>query len=59
MTISELRDYLAKYYGEGNGDALVQVCDGRENPITDAVCIVSAVFIEEKDGDCFVVLQTG
>lgn len=58
MTVNELRDYLAKYCGEGRGDALVLVCDERENPMTESVCIKDAVFIESKDGDCFVVLQT-
>lgn len=59
MTISEIRDYLAKYCGDGKGDSLVLVCDQRYNPITDSVCIADAVFIESKNGDCFVVLQTG
>ena len=36
----------------------VEVCDSRENPITEAVCITGAVFLEVKDGDSIVVLQT-
>ena len=59
MTISELRDYLAVYVGNGFGNSLVEVCDSRENPLTDAVCINSALFIEEKDEEAIVVLQTG
>ena len=59
MTISEIRDYLAKYCGEGYGDTILMVCDKRDNPITDANCIADAVFIESKDGERIVVLQTG
>lgn len=59
MTVNELRDYLAKYTGEGKGDALVLTCDKRDNPITDSMCIADAIFVEHKDGDCMVVLQTG
>lgn len=59
MTITELRDYLAKYVGEGKGDSLVTVCDKRENPLTEGLCIVGSVFIEDSDGDCCVTLQTG
>lgn len=59
MTISELRDYLAKYVGEGKGDALVLTCDKLDNPITDSMCVADAIFVEHKDGDCIVVLQTG
>ena len=58
MSINELRDYLAKYVGEGNGDCDVVVCDHRENPITDVVCIRDALFIDSKNGDCYIVLQT-
>lgn len=59
MKVSELRDYLAKYEGEGKGEVLVFVCDKQDNPITDGECLTDAVFIEHKDGDCMVVLQTG
>ena len=59
MTINEMRDYLAQYCGEGKGDATVLVCDKRDNPLTDGMCIAGAVFIESKDGGCIVVLQTG
>lgn len=58
MTIHELKDYLAKYTGEGKGDSLVVVCDKRDNPATDGSCIVDTVFLEWKDGDCRVVLMT-
>lgn len=58
MTISEIRDYLAKYCGEGKGDCEVLVCDERENPLADCVGIVDIVFIESKNGDPILVLQT-
>jgi hypothetical protein len=59
MTISEMRDYLAKYTGDGKGDAPILVCDKRDNPLTDGICIADAVFIECKDGGYMVVIQTG
>ena len=58
MTINELRDYLAKYTGEGNGDAQVLICDMRDNPLTSGTEIKDAVFLEWKDGDCSLILQT-
>lgn len=58
MTIAELRDFLAKYYGEGKGDAPLLVCDKRDNPITEGMCIADAMFIENMDGEYMVVLQT-
>jgi hypothetical protein len=58
MTIAEIRDYLAQYCGEGKGDSPVFVCDSRDNPHTDGVCIADIVFIETRSGDCKVVLQT-
>ena len=58
MTISEIRDYLAKYCGEGKGDAPVAVCDSRDNPQTDFTPIIDIVFIETRSGECKVVLQT-
>lgn len=58
MTISELRDYLAKYAGEGKGDMPVVICDSRDNPLSDFVPITDIVFIETRSGDCKVVLQT-
>lgn len=58
MTISEIRDYLANFCGEGKGDAPVFVCDSRDNPHTDGMPITDIVFIETKSGDCKVVLQT-
>ena len=58
MTISEVRDYLAKYCGEGYGDSPVLICDSRDNPQNDGVPITDIVFIETRSGDCKVVLQT-
>lgn len=58
MTISELRDHLAKYCGEGKGDAPLLVCDMRDNPINNIVEIDDILFMEWKDGECRVVLQT-
>ena len=51
MTISELRDYLAKYIGDGKGDTLVCVCYRRDNVITDSSAVMDAVYLEWKDGD--------
>lgn len=59
MTINDLRDFLAKYVGEGKGDAHVYVCDSRDNPTTDSLLLVDATFYEKKNGDYGIVLQTG
>ena len=59
MTISELRDYLAKYCGEGKGDTLVTACYAQDNPITDGNCVCNILFIESKSDDCLCVLQMG
>ena len=59
MTVSEIRNYLAQYEGDGKGDAPVLVCDKRDNPLQDGLCLADAVFIEYKDGEYMVVLQTG
>ena len=58
MTINEIWDYLARYCGEGKGDAPVLVCDGRDNPKSDGMPITDILFIETRSGDCKVVLQT-
>ena len=58
MTINEIRDYLAKYCGEGNGEAPVVTCDKRDNPLMCGTSIIDIVFIETRSGDCKVVLQT-
>ena len=58
MTVNELRDYLAKYVGAGYGDSPIEACDKEGNPLTETVCITGAVFLEVKDGDSIVVLQT-
>ena len=57
MTVNELRDYLAKYVGYGDGEADVMVCYKRDNPVADSNCIADAVFLEWKNGECAVVLQ--
>lgn len=57
MTISEIRDYLARYCGEGLGAAPVLVCDRRDNPQEDGTHITDILFIETRSGDCKVVLQ--
>jgi hypothetical protein len=59
MTISELRDYLSKYVGEGKGDAEVQICKFGENPLEAGHEIKDAVFLEWKDGDYSVVIEIG
>lgn len=59
MTIDELRDYLAKYVGEGHGDASLLICSMSDNPLTADKEIKDAVFLEWKDGDCSVVIQVG
>ena len=58
MTVSELRDYLAKYTGEGKGDTTVLICDMRDNPLTSGMEIKDAVFLEWQDGDTTLVIQT-
>lgn len=58
MTICEIRDYLAKFCGEGNGDAPVVTCDKRDNPLMCGTSIIDIVFIETRSGDCKVVLIT-
>ena len=60
MTIQELRDYLAKYTGEGKGDFEVVTCDYMGNPIsTNDVCgIKDVLFIESMNGDSYIVLAT-
>lgn len=59
MTISEIRDYLAKYCGEGKGDTIVKACYEKDNPITDGDCICDIVFIESKNEESMLVLQMG
>lgn len=58
MTISELRDFLAQYTGEGKGDAPVTVCDSRDNPMSDMMPITDIAFIETRGGDRKIVLLT-
>jgi hypothetical protein len=59
MTERELYDYLMQCCDRGLGEADVLVCDKRENPSTDSLCVAGALRIEEKDGDITVVLLTG
>lgn len=59
MTVSELRDYLAKYVGEGKGDAEVLICKFGANPLEAECEIKDAVFLEWKDGDYMCVIETG
>lgn len=58
MTISELKDYISKYTGEGKGNAIVLICDMRDNPLTNGTPVKDAVFLEWKDGGCMFILQT-
>ena len=59
MTVQELYGYLMECSDKGFGNALVVVCDKRDNPITDGDCVMDALRVSWKDGDCRVVLQTG
>ena len=59
MTCQELFNYLMECCDKGFGDAVVIVCDRRENPLTEGVCVASALRIAEKNGDNTVVIQTG
>ena len=59
MTARELFDYLMECCDKGFGDAVVVVCDNRENPLTDGNCVASALRIAEINGDNTVVIQTG
>ena len=59
MTVRELFDFLMNCDDKGFGNALIVVCDKRDNPITDGECIMDAVRVEYKDGDKRVVIQTG
>lgn len=59
MTVRELFNFLMQSDDKEFGNALVVVCDKRDNPITDGDCVVDAVRIEWQDGDKRVVLQTG
>ena len=59
MTINQLKDYLAKYTGEGNGDATVLICGMRDNPLEASKEIKDCVFLEWYDGECGLVIQIG
>ena len=58
MTVNELINYLTHYSDHGWHKADVVICDHRDNPLTSAVSIRDALFIESKDGDSYIVLQT-
>ena len=59
MTVRELFEYMLQCDDNGFGSAEVLVCDNRDNPTTDGVCIMDALCVEWKDGASRVVLQTG
>ena len=59
MTVDELISYLTSYADHGKGNALVVVCDSLDNPSTDGTCVKDAIFMEWRDGECQIVLQTG
>ena len=59
MTVRELYEYLMQCDDSGFGKADVFVCDERENPLTDSLCVCGAIRIEEKDGEKSVVITTG
>ena len=58
MNVSELIDFLTHYSDHGYGKAEVVVCDHRDNPLTEVDSIKDALFIESKNGDFYIVLQT-
>ena len=58
MTVRELYEYLMQCCDHGFGDAVVYVCDRRDNPLTDGICVADTLRIEDKDGKS-VVLETG
>lgn len=57
MTVQELKDYLAKYTGEGKGDTPVVICRMSDNPLDVGKEIEDIVFQEWMDGDCTLVVQ--
>lgn len=58
MKVNELIDFLVHYSDRGYHGADIVVCDSRDNPLTDANTIKDALFIESKNGDFYIVLQT-
>ena len=59
MTVRELYEYFMQCFDHGFCDAVVYVCDRRDNPLTDGICVADALRIEDKDGEKSVVLETG
>lgn len=59
MTARELFDYLMECCDNGFGEADVFVCDKRENPLTDSLCVCGAIRIDCKDEEKSVVITTG
>lgn len=59
MTVRELFNFLMECDDKGFGNALVLVCDERDNPFTDGDCVSDALRVTWQDGDMRVVLQIG
>lgn len=59
MTVRELYEYLMECCDKGFGGADVFVCDRRENPLTDKICVCGAMRIDCKDEEKSVVITTG
>lgn len=58
MTVRELYEYLMECCDKGFGDADVFVCDRRENPLTESLCVCGAMRIDYKDEEKSVVITT-
>ena len=58
MTVQELYEYLMGCCDKGFGKSSVLVCDHRDNPLSDCLCVAGVLRIEEKDGENTVVIQT-
>ena len=59
MKVIELYEYLMECCDKGFSDADVFVCDHRENPLTDSLCVCGAMRIDCKDKEKSVVITTG
>lgn len=57
MTVDELRDYLAKFTGDGKGEISLRICGFSENPLQDTTEIVNVLLIDSKKDGCCIVLQ--
>jgi hypothetical protein len=58
MNVREMIEYLTNYADHGYGEANIVTCYKHDNPLTDVNSIDDALFIESKDGDFYIVLQT-